>query len=291
MNKTIIIAEIGECFNGDMRQAKRLIEVAKSAGCDYAKFQTLDKEGVAKNDPERDWFLKVALDRDQLARLKKWCAHADIKFLCSPENTKKAKELKEIGCGEVKIASTCLWDKGLVDYAINNFSAIFISTGMSGLNEIDKVIKKIPSKKRVYLMHCVSEYPTGPLLKKRGLRALAEEDVNMRMMDILKKRYPRCTVGYSDHTQGTLASVVAVARGAGVIEKHITLNRKKPIEIFKSGKGYMGTDHVLSLEPDELKTMVSLVRRTEKILGPGKWRRSKGEKMLAPFLKGRFSSQ
>jgi len=291
MNRTVIIAEIGECFNGDMQQAKKLIQVAKDTGCDYAKFQTLDEEGIAEDDPERGWFLKIALDKEQLVQLRKWSEDIGIRFLCSPENRRKAKILKEIGCDEVKIASTCLWDNQLVEYSAENFSVVFISTGMATLEEIDIVISHFSHQKKIYLMHCISEYPTGPLLEKRGLKALEHKDVNIRMMDILKERYPHCRVGYSDHTAGILAPIVAVARGAEVIEKHITLDRNLPVRLFETGKGYMGTDHILSLEPHELKEMVFQIRETEKILGSPSWKRTEGEKILMSFLKGRFSQK
>jgi N,N'-diacetyllegionaminate synthase len=289
MNRTIVIAEIGECFNGDMAQARKLIRVAKEADCDYAKFQTLDREGISDHDPEKEWFLKIALDQDQLKQLKQWCKEAGINFLCSPENIKKAKELKAIGCEEIKIASTCLKDNDLLSYAADNFPVVFISTGMASLEEVDLIRYRFRRQEKIYLMHCVSEYPTGPLLEKRGLRPLDHKDVNLRMMDILKQRYPGCAVGYSDHTVGILAPVLAVARGAAVIEKHITLDRKRPTELFSSGKGYLGTDHVLSLEPPELKEMVSQIRESEKILGSGSWVRSEGENILISFLQGRFS--
>ncbi|MBN2483452.1 MAG: N-acetylneuraminate synthase family protein [Candidatus Omnitrophica bacterium] len=288
--KTIIIAEIGECFNGDMDQARKLIVTAKAAGCDYAKFQTLDREGIAEDDPEREWFLKVALQKEQLTQLQSWCRDAGIGFLCTPENKKKAEELKELGCREVKIASTCAWDDELVSYISEHFSIIFVSTGLSTLEEVDKVVSRLKKQEKIYLMHCVSEYPTGPLLTQRGLQALSHENVNLRMMDILKERYPHCVVGYSDHTVDIIVPVVAVARGAGVIEKHITLDRKGPVNLFLSKRGYSGTDHVLSLEPDELKEMVRQIRETEKILGEAVWQRSPGEKILMDFLKGRFSN-
>jgi len=290
MSRTVIIAEIGECFNGDMKEARALIRTAREAGCDYAKFQTLDTEGISEDDPEKEWLKKVALSRERLEQIKKCCEDEQIKFLCTPENRKKAVELKEIGCREVKIASTCIWDKELIKYAVDNFPVIFISTGMTDLEEIDEVVSLCRGREQVYLMHCVSEYPTGPLLEQRGLKGLAHEDVNMRMMDVLSQRYPWCITGYSDHTEGVLAPVVAVARGAGVVEKHITMDRSGPLCLFKSGQQYMGTDHVLSLEPQELKQMVSMIRETEKILGSSEWRRSRGERVLMDFLKGRFSN-
>lgn len=290
MGQTIIIAEIGECFNGEMEQARKLISVAAKAGCDYAKFQTLDKEGIAPDDPEREWFLKNVLDEGRLRQLMKWCDDYDIKFLCTPENRKNAELLKKLGCREVKIASTCSWDNKLISYVANNFSVVFISTGMATIEEVDGIVSKFKEQQQIFLMHCISEYPTGPLLEQRGLKALCPEDVHIAMMDILKERYPQAIIGYSDHTNGIVAPVVAVARGAQVIEKHITLDREIPIKNFYKSGRYSGTDHVLSLEPDELALMVKSIHQAEKMIGEKVWKRTSGEKILLDFLRGRFSN-
>lgn len=289
MKRTVIIAEIGECFNGDMHQAEELIQVSANAGCDFAKFQTLDREGISPDDPERDWFLSVALEEKELKQLIRWCQSYGVGFLCSPEKVANAEVLKNLGCREVKIASTCAWDNDLVDYVASNFPVVFISTGMSSLDEVDKIMARFKRQERVYLMHCISEYPTGPLLEKRGLKALNPGDVRLRMMDILADRYPDAIVGYSDHTAGITAPIAAVARGAGVIEKHITIDRRTPVNNFLKGEKYLGTDHVLSLEPAELEAMTRSIREVEEMIGPDKWERTEGEKILMDFLKGRFS--
>lgn len=288
--RTLVIAEIGECFNGDMAQAERLVKVAAETGCDYAKFQTLDRQGIAEDDPERDWFLKIALDESALKHLMECCSKSRIKFLCSPEKAANAETLRRLGSREVKIASTCAWDGELAAYVAANFPIVFLSTGMSSLEEVDALMAKLSRQEAVYIMHCVSEYPTGPLLEQRGLKALAPKDVNLRMMDILSARYPHAHVGYSDHTDGIVAPIAAVARGARVIEKHITLDRRGPVSSFLEKRGYMGTDHVLSLEPEELRTMVKGIREVESMLGTGDWVRSEGEKLLMGFLQGRFSN-
>lgn len=290
MQKTVIIAEIGECFNGDMDQAKRLIEVASEAGCDYAKFQTLDREGIADDDPERDWFLSIALDIDQLGRLKSWCEDAQVGFLCSPEKASNAHDLKALGCESVKVASTCMWDEELVSAVADLFPVVFMSTGLSSLEEVDQVMARFDRQEKIYLMHCISEYPTGPLLDERGLKALAPRDVQLAMMDILMEHFPRAVVGYSDHTATITAPIAAVARGARVIEKHITLDRDTPVNNFRSGGPYLGTDHVLSLEPDELKQMVACIREAEVMIGDPIWKRTAGEETLLRFLRGRFSN-
>jgi sialic acid synthase SpsE len=137
-------------------------------------------------------------------------------------------------------------------------------------------------------MHCISEYPTGPLLEKNGLNALKNENVHLNMMVMLKRLFKGYKVGYSDHTGNIFVPAIAVAMGAKVIEKHITLDRRTPIECFNKGLGYMGTDHVLSLEPDELKQMVKNIREVEKIKGEWRWERTEGECILREFIRGRF---
>ena len=98
-------------------------------------------------------------------------------------------------------------------------------------------------------------------------------------------------VGYSDHTDGILASVAAAAMGAEVIEKHFTMDRETPIAHFNNHEEYMGTDHVLSVEPKELQQMVDAIRRVEMIRGQWKWERSEGEKILRNFLRGRYTER
>ncbi|MFA6129445.1 MAG: N-acetylneuraminate synthase family protein [Candidatus Omnitrophota bacterium] len=289
--KVIIIAEVGECWNGDRKQAQKLIQVAASAGCDYVKFQTLDTDTVKDNDPEKEWFLKVALTEEMIDFIIKFSKKNSIKPLFTPANLKKAMMLKDgFKLSEVKIASSVAHDSQTVRYAAKNFKRVFLSTGLSSLEEIKNMVRFFDKNKRtqLYLLHCISEYPTGPLLKKRGLLPLAPEDVHLNMMLMLKELFPQYGIGYSDHTVSILPSICAVAAGAKVIEKHITLDRNKPAKLFKNKTGYLGTDHVLSLEPSELRNMVGQIRQVEKILGPEKWERTSGEKMLKKFLIGRF---
>ena len=126
-------------------------------------------------------------------------------------------------------------------------------------------------------------------MEQMGLKALSPEDVRLNMMRMLMALFPQHAIGYSDHTSGILAPVAAVAMGARVIEKHITLDRQTPIEHFLAGKEYLGTDHVLSLEPEELREMVRQIREVELMVGPWRWERSRGEIILRKFLRERFS--
>lgn len=289
-DKVCIIAEIGECFNGDMGVAKQLINEAMAAGCDYAKFQTLDIEGIADDDPEKEWFESVALDKDKLKELKEYCEAVGVGFLCTPEKLNNAVDLKELGCTAVKIASSCILDHELIDYVAANFPVVFVSTGLASLDEVRAIMDKLAGLETVYLMHCISEYPTGPLLDERGLTALAPGDVRLPMMDILAREFPQAVIGYSDHTVTISAPVAAVARGAMVVEKHFTLDRETPVAIFENNTGYQGTDHILSLTPPEMKEMVKQIREVEQMITPTQWDRTDGEKLLMTFLRGRFAN-
>ena len=289
--ETIIIAEIGECFNGDFDIAKKLMIVAKDAGCDIVKFQTLDYENISEDDLEREWFKKIALNPDRINTLIGFASEADIDVLFTPENVKTAKWLLNAGLESVKIASSTMADKELIKFVNESFNYVFMSTGMASLDEVNEAVNSLKKVEDLYILHCVSEYPTGPLLDKYGLRALSHEDVKLNMMKILIELFPQHKIGYSDHTSGILAPVAAVGSGAKVIEKHITLDRQTPIKNFETGGEYLGTDHVLSIEPDELKEMVRQIREVEKMLGEWKWERTEGEKILRDFIRGRFAGK
>lgn len=285
---TIIIAEVGECFNGDMDTARSLIQIANDAGCDFVKFQTLDKEGIDENDPEKDWLLKVALSDDQIEELMLFSKKIGANILFTPENKKKAELLFALGNRTMKIASSSIVDRDLLQYVNAHFYKVFLSTGMASLDEIIDATNLLSSTKELFLLHCISEYPTGPLLEQRGLKALSHTDVRFNMMRILMNLFPQFKVGYSDHASGILAPIVAVAMGARVIEKHITLDREKPVRNYLAKKEYQGTDHILSLEPHELREMVNNIREVEKMFGPLEWKRTDGEILLKEFLRERF---
>lgn len=291
MRKTIIIAEIGECFNGSLSTARTLIRRAKAAGCDIVKFQTLDYENISEFDPERDWFMKIALNPQKIEYLSNYARKIGIQVLFAPENIKTSKWLLDLGLKDVKIGSSLITNVELIKFINLNFKKVFLSTGMASLAEVKKAVRNLKKIRDLYIMHCISEYPTGPLLEERGLSALAPEDVHLNMMSMLAGLFPQYKIGYSDHTSGILAPTVAVAMGAKVIEKHITLDRKNPLKNYRARRRYLGTDHVLSLEPEELKDMVKNIREVENMFGEKKWARSKGELVLRDFLRRRFCNE
>lgn len=286
-----IIAEVGECFNGSMEQARRMIKEASQAGCDIVKFQILDMDEVSADDPEYDWFCKIELDREKIGLLKKWAEEEHIDVLFTPVSLKTASFLAEENIHTVKIASSFIRKMELIKYINEHFQTVYVSTGMADLEEVRKVVQILKKPKEVVILHCISEYPTGPLLEQRGLKALEEQDAHLNMINILKREFSECKIGYSDHTDGVFVPVIAAAMGAEVIEKHFTLDRQTPIRNYEQKKEYMGTDHVLSVEPDNLRKMVELIRRVEQCQGDMRWSRSQGEIILCDFLRGRYTER
>ena len=262
----IIIAEAGENHLGDMDLARKMIDVSREAGADYVKVQYYDAEACADSDPEKEWFRKVQLDMDQLRYLYGIARQRGIAFLCTPWDAAKAADLFSLGVRDMKIASFHITDHDLLKLVNDRADKVFLSTGMSSVAEIDAAVAML-KKVDLYLLHCVSEYP------------LPDERVNMRTMDYLRERY-RCQVGYSDHTLGIVAPLVAVARGAAVIEKHITLS-----------KTYFGTDHILSADPLELKMLVEYKRMIVSMLGTDEKTMTDAERQNQEFLRNRFSGR
>lgn len=263
---TIIISEIGENHLGNMDIAKKMIALSKDAGADYAKFQLYDANKTRTDDPERDWFFKVALSKDQMADLTRECRSLGIGALFTCWDTERAQWCVDEGIEEMKLASFHISDKGLLEFAGRNFKSIFLSTGMSTLDDIKNAVKALNKVNKLYLLHCVSDYPAK------------DEDIDLKVMDTLRQfsRY----VGYSDHTLGTTAILAAVARGADVVEKHFTLSKDMP-----------GTDHIFSADPAEFKYMVKEIRKIEKMLGSGKKQMTHTENKNRSFLRNRFSYQ
>lgn len=291
MRHVQIIAEVGECFNGNMDTAYKMIQVAKDAGCDTVKFQLLDMSEVAKDDPEYEWFAKIELDKEKIKQLIKWAEEESIDILFTPVSVKTAGWLKELGQSQVKIASSFVTKAELISYINENFDLVYASTGMASLEEISDMLRTLSRPKEIRLLHCISEYPTGPLLEERGLVAMKEEDAHLEMMTILKEKYPDMRVGYSDHSDDIFVPVVASSMDADIIEKHFTLDKKTPIDHFNRGLEYMGTDHVVSIEPEKLYRMVEKIRRVEAIRGDKNWERSDGERILIDFLHGRYQNR
>ena len=261
----MIIAEAGVNHNGDLSLAKKLIDCAAEAGCDYVKFQTFKSEKLASSSAKKaDYQNKGDNSSTQLEMLKKlelsisdheelieYCKRKNTKFLSTPFDIESAKYLNskvdffKVSSGDL---TNLIYLRQLAEFA----KPIIISTGMATVEEIVEAIEAISQvwskhnfslENNLVVLHCTTSYPT-PL-----------EQVNLNAMQTIKKKcHP--VIGYSDHTLGIEVPIAAVAMGAKVIEKHFTLDREME-----------GPDHKASLEPQELCEMVKLIRNIEKSLG------------------------
>lgn len=259
MEKVIIIAEAGVNHNGDINLAKKLIDVAVEAGVDYVKFQTFKSESlVSKSAKKADYQIentkdatenqlqmlkKLELSHEQHVELMAYCRQKNISFFSTAFDIESLIYLKELGFTIVKIPSGEITNLPYLRKAAELFSKVIISTGMSTLEDIEKALNVFLSagikRETIYVLHCNTEYPT-PM-----------EDVNLLAMLSIKNKF-NVEIGYSDHTLGIEVPTAAVALGAKMIEKHFTLDRSLP-----------GPDQLASLEPLELKAMVTSIRNVE----------------------------
>ncbi len=267
MKRPIVIAEIGENFIGDLDIARRLIEQAAAAGADFAKFQSYRPETFDKSDPEYDWFCKVSLSDDDHRMLAAHAQKHGIAFMSSPFSLERARFLCEgMGCKEIKIASGMMMNFPLLDYVNEHAQTVFLSTGMATIEEIREALAHLSKVPKVYILHCVTQYPC------------ADADANLSAINTLQRTFPEHEIGYSDHTEGVLAPVIAHAMGARVIEKHFTFDKNAT----------EGTDHILSALPEELGQMITDMRRVEQMYGSGEKAPRKSEQAIIDFVRNRF---
>lgn len=271
MMGTFIIAEAGDNHNGDFDTALKLVDAAKAAGADCVKFQTFvteeviskraekadyQKESTGAEESQYEMVKKLELSFEQFRSIKKYCDDKEIMFLSTAFDIPSIHFLQELDIPFWKIPSGEITNLlYLIEIAKTN-KDIILSTGMCEMYEIADAIKVLKENGagKISLLHCNTEYPT-PFC-----------DVNLRAMDTIREKF-NTPVGYSDHTLGISVSVAAVARGAEIIEKHFTLD-----------KNMIGPDHKASLEPDELKEMVTAIRNIEQALGSSEKKPSNSEK-------------
>lgn len=273
MNKTIIIAEAGVNHNGDIETAKRLIDAAADAAVDYVKFQTFKAEKIVtkqakradyqnKNtkdvDTQYEMLKKLELNEDSHHLLIKYCNQKGIKFLSTGFDLDSLEFLNKIGIRLAKIPSGEITNYPYLKKVAQLYSEVILSTGMSDMDDINKalaiLLKFGVKKENITILHCNTEYPTP--MSEVNLKAMLHIQTELNVK-----------IGYSDHTLGIEVPIAAVSLGARVIEKHFTLDRNLP-----------GPDHRASLEPNELKSMVTSIRNIEKALsGSGIKEPSKSE--------------
>lgn len=268
-----IIAEVGVNHNGSIARAKQLIDVAKAVGADAVKFQMCDPaEMVVKDAPKAVYQEKRAHGESHYAMLqrlyfsvkehlvlKAYAKKKGIIFFSTPFSIKDTRELIKLKMPAMKVGSSDTNNLPQLRIIASANVPIIFSTGMSTLAEVRSSIATIKKAdgKDIVVLHCTTAYPT------------ADIDVNLRAMVTMRKALG-LPVGYSDHTPGTDVAIAAVALGACVVEKHITLSKK-----------LRGPDHFASLEPKEFAALVQAIRRTERILGTGIKEPTGGEKVIA----------
>ena len=271
MEKVIIIAEVGVNHNGGLEMAKLLIDAAKHAGADYVKFQTFKTElNISRhaqkaayqivNDGDStsqfDMVKKLEFSFEDFKMLKTYCDDIGIGFMSTAFDLPSLDFIDGLQ-GIFKIPSGEINNLPYLEAIVSKSKPVILSTGMADMEEIKTalaVLERGIDKKDLTVLHCNTEYPT-PM-----------EDVNLRAMLSINQECG-VKVGYSDHTLGIEIPIAAVAMGAKVIEKHFTLDRNLP-----------GPDHRASLEPSELKAMVSSIRNIELALsGDGQKKPSPSE--------------
>ncbi len=264
-NSTLIIAEAGVNHNGDLNTAFKLIDVAREAGADYVKFQTFSVDtGMSKNakkaeyqkvttaseESQYEMAKKLELSKEDHFKLIAYCKKVGIRFLSSPFDIPSIDLLNELEINIFKIPSGEITNYPYLKKIALQNKPVIMSTGMSNIADIDNALQVLCmhelSREHITLLHCNTEYPT-PM-----------KDVNLKAMQTIAAEFPGVKVGYSDHTLGVEVPIAAVAMGAVVIEKHFTLDRN-----------LTGPDHRASLEPEELKEMVKVIRNIELALGNG----------------------
>ena len=273
MKKVFIIAEAGVNHNGDIKLAKKLIDVAVEAGADAVKFQTFKAENiVSKNAKKAKYQIENMKDKDnnQFNMLKKleldlkthkklinYCKKKNIMFLSTPFDLDSISLLNKLKLKIFKIPSGEITNFPYLKAIGKLNKKVILSTGMSNLGEIENALNILISngtkKKNITILHANTEYPT-PM-----------KDVNLKAMVTIGNSF-KIKYGYSDHTLGIEIPIAAVAMGATIIEKHFTLD-----------KTMNGPDHKASLEPKELNMMIKSIRNIELALGNGIKKASQSE--------------
>ena len=260
-----IIAEAGINHNGSLEKALEMVELASSAGADAVKFQTFKAERlICKQAPKADYQVKKTgqnesqlemirkheLGEKEHMEIKRRCEKLGIEFMSTPFDFESVDLLSRLGVKRFKIPSGEVTNLPLLRKVASRGIPVILSTGMSNLSEVAQAIDILCSsglrRNNLSILHCTSEYPTP------------YGEVNLNAIRTMSLAFPGIDVGYSDHTPGIEISIAALAVGAKVIEKHFTLNKSLP-----------GPDHMSSLNPEELRSMVIALRNVEKAMGDG----------------------
>ncbi|MDD2822981.1 MAG: N-acetylneuraminate synthase [Candidatus Daviesbacteria bacterium] len=263
-NSIFIIAEAGVNHNGKLDLALKLVDVAASAGADAVKFQTFkaeqvvtdkgemadyQKKNLGKVESQQEMLKKLELHEEFYQPIIKRCKERKIMFLSTPHGGVESVDfLESLGVEAFKVGSGDLTNYLLLNRLARTHKPVILSSGMATLKEVINAVDFIKSKgcKQLAMLHCTTDYPCPP------------EKVNMASMVTMMKKLD-IPVGYSDHTQGNSAAIMATTLGATIYECHFTVNKKLP-----------GPDHIASASPEELKVRINSIREVEIMMGNAK---------------------
>ena len=262
-----VIAEIGINHNGDLNIAKQMIDAAVHAGADAVKFQKRTPEVCTPPEQQKqmretpwgyitylDYRYKVEFNEEQYREIDRYCKEKGIVWMVSVWDEPSVDFMEQFDTPAYKVPSASLTDHKLLKYARKTGKPIIISTGMSTMEQIHKGAKAVGNENLV-IMHCTSTYPCEP------------EELNLKMIETLRKEFPNNPIGYSGHEVGLVPSAVAVSLGACMVERHLTLDR-----------AMWGSDQAASVEPSGFERLVKYIRVTEAALGDGVKRVYESEK-------------
>jgi N-acetylneuraminate synthase len=255
---TYIIAEAGINHNGDLDIAKKIIDGAAHAGADAVKFQKRTPEICTPPDQQKqiretpwgyitylDYRYKVEFNEEQYRELDRHCKEKGIDWMVSVWDEPSVDFMEQFETPAYKLPSASLTDHKLLKHVRKTGKPVIISTGMSTMKEIHKGVVAVGLENLV-IMHSTSAYPCPP------------EELNLRMIETLRREFPNTPIGYSGHEVGLVPSAIAVALGATSVERHITLDR-----------AMWGSDQAASVEPGGFEKLVKYIRVTEASLGDG----------------------
>ena len=247
------IAEAGVAHFGDMKLARQLVDLAAAAGADGFKTQIFDVDALISGSMP-DWRERLRprnLSLEDVRTLQGWCRDAGLHFFATAHDESRIPWLTELDVPVVKVGSGERNNPGFLRRLAALGKPMIVSTGMYRLDDVERALAACREGgcREVALLHCVTSYPTP------------DSDVNLRAMDALRAAFPG-PVGYSDHTPDELAVLGAVARGASIIEKHITILRDVP----------NAQDWKVSAGPENLARLLADIRRMERMLGSGEKR-------------------
>ena len=255
---TYVIAEIGINHNGDMNITKKMIEAAIHAGADAVKFQKRTPEVSTPLEQQKqmretpwgyitylEYRYKVEFNEAQYREIDKYCKEKGITWMVSVWDEPSVDFMEKFDTPAYKIPSASLTDHKLLKYARKTGKPVIISTGMSTMEQIHKGVAAVGDDNLV-IMHCTSTYPCEP------------EELNLKMIETLRREFPKNPIGYSGHEVGLVPSAIAIALGACMVERHMTLDR-----------AMWGSDQAASVEPGGFERLMKYIRVTEASLGDG----------------------